>query len=112
MELTTVADDEAVLHDGVEVHRFTDLAPATGYERGGHTFRTLARPPGERLATVCTVNDVHFGEVECGILNGVAADPIYRSAPGDDPYPEVMNRGAIADMKAVEPDAGVVKGDR
>jgi predicted phosphodiesterase len=111
MELTTVADDEAVLHDGVDVHRFGDLTPATDYDLGGHAFRTLARPPGERLATVCTVNDVHFGEVECGILNGVDDDPIYRSAPGDDPYPEVMNRGAIADMKAVEPDAVVVKGD-
>lgn len=111
MDLTTVADDEVVLHDGVVEHRYDDLEPDTTYERGGHRFRTLARPPGERLATVCTVNDVHFGEVECGVLNGIDDHPIYTSAPGDEPYPQLMNRCAIADMRAVEPDAVVVKGD-
>ena len=111
MDLTTVADDEVVLHDGVVEHRHDGLAPDTDYEFEGHRLRTLPRPPGERLATVCTVNDAHFGEVECGILNGIDDHPIYTSAPGDDPYPEVMNRAAIADMRAVHPDAVVVKGD-
>ena len=36
MDLTTVADDEAVLHDGVEVHEYPDLTPDTAYERDGH----------------------------------------------------------------------------
>jgi predicted phosphodiesterase len=111
MDLTTVADDEAVLHAGTTVHRHPGLEPDTAYELGGHTFRTLPRPPGERLATVCTVNDVHFGETECGILNGIDDYPIYTTAPGDEPYPELMNRCAIAEMQAVEPDAVVVKGD-
>jgi 3',5'-cyclic-AMP phosphodiesterase len=111
VDLTTVADDEAVLHDGVVEHRHLGLEPDTRYELDGHAVRTLARPPGARLATVCTVNDVHFGEVECGILNGVDDDPIYASAPGDEPYPELMNRCAIADIRAVAPDAVVVKGD-
>ena len=106
-----MADDEAVLHEGVVERRYPGLDPDTTYDLDGHAVRTLARPPGERLATVCTVNDVHFGEVECGILNGVDDHPIYRSAPGDDPYPVVMNRGAIADMTTVHPDAVVVKGD-
>jgi Icc protein len=109
--MTTVADDEAVFHDGVEVHQHGGLEPDTEYERDGLRFRTLPRPPGQRLATVVTVNDVHFGEIECGILNGVDDYPIYTAAPGDDPYPEVMNRGAIADMKAIDPDVVVVKGD-
>jgi 3',5'-cyclic AMP phosphodiesterase CpdA len=60
---------------------------------------------------VCTVNDVHFGEVECGILDGVADGPTYRSPPGAEPYPILMNRGAVADMAAAAPDAVVVKGD-
>jgi 3',5'-cyclic-AMP phosphodiesterase len=111
VDLTTVADDEAVLHDGVVEHRYQGLEPATAYTRDGHTFRTLDRPPGERLATVCTVNDVHFGEVECGILNRIDDHPIYTTAPGDEPYPNLMNRCAIADMQAAEPDAVVVKGD-
>jgi hypothetical protein len=109
--MTTVADDEAVFHDGVEIRQHRELEPDTDYERDGLRFHTLPRPPGERLATVATVNDVHFGEIECGILNGVDDDPIYTAAPGDDPYPEVMNRGAIADIKAIDPDAVVVKGD-
>jgi 3',5'-cyclic-AMP phosphodiesterase len=109
--MTTVADDEAVFHDGVEVHQHGGLEPDTEYERDGLRFRTLPRPPGQRVATVVTVNDVHFGEIECGILNGVDDYPIYTAAPGDDPYPEVMNRGAIADMKAIDPDVVVVKGD-
>ncbi|HET6665603.1 MAG TPA: metallophosphoesterase [Acidimicrobiales bacterium] len=111
MDLTTVADDEAVLHDGTAIHRFPDLQPDTTYDRAGHTFRTLSRPPGQRLATVCTVNDVHFGETECGVLNGIDDHPIYTTPPGEEPYPELMNRCAIADMKAVDPDVLVVKGD-
>jgi 3',5'-cyclic-AMP phosphodiesterase len=111
VDMTTVADDEAVFHDGVEIRQHRELEPDTDYERDGLRFHTLPRPPGERLATVATVNDVHFGEIECGILNGVDDDPIYTAAPGDDPYPEVMNRGAIADIKAIDPDAVVVKGD-
>ena len=106
-----MADDEAVLHEGVVERRFPGLAPETDHVLAGMPVRTLPRPPGERLATVCTVNDVHFGEVECGILNGVDDHPIYRSAPGADPYPVVMNRGAITDIRAVDPDAVVVKGD-
>jgi predicted phosphodiesterase len=111
VDLTTVADDEVVLHEGVVEHRHTGLAPASAHTLDGHDVRTLARPPGERLATVCTVNDVHFGEVECGVLNGVDDDPVYTSAPGDEPYPDLMNRCAVADMRRVEPDAVVVKGD-
>ena len=60
---------------------------------------------------MCTVNDVHFGEIECGILDGFDDGPIYTTAPGDEPYPELMNRCAVADIRAVDPDAVVVKGD-
>jgi 3',5'-cyclic AMP phosphodiesterase CpdA len=66
------------------------------------------------LATVATANDVHFGETECGRTGDPATDaigPILRSAPGADPYPVVMGRGAVAEIAAIEPDAVVVKGD-
>jgi len=111
MDLTTVADDEAVLHDGFDVHRYDDLQPDTSYQREGLAFRTLARPPGEHLCTFVTVNDVHFGEVECGIIEGLDIGPTFASAPGEDPYPEVMNRAAVREIAAIDPVAVVVKGD-
>jgi Icc protein len=76
--------------------------------------RTLAQPPGRLLATIATANDVHFGETECGKTGDPATDaigPILRSAPGDPPYPEVMNGAVVDEMLALAPDAVVVKGD-
>jgi 3',5'-cyclic-AMP phosphodiesterase len=113
-DLTTVADDLAVIHCGHAVHRYTDLAPSTRYELGPNgdvEVRTLARPAGELLSRFCTVNDVHFGEVECGRIDDHPDGPIQRSERGAEPYPEVMNRSAIGEMLALEPDAVVVKGD-
>jgi 3',5'-cyclic AMP phosphodiesterase CpdA len=109
-ELTTVADDEAVVHDGSEVRRYEGLAPDTDHEIDGFAFRTLPHL-GERLATFATVNDVHFGEEECGVVDGLDIGPVLRAAPGADPYPEVMNRGAIAEMAAIDPAVVIVKGD-
>jgi 3',5'-cyclic-AMP phosphodiesterase len=111
VELTTVADDFAVVHDGHEVHRYLDLQPDTVYEYDGFGFRTLPRPGGERLATFATVNDVHFGETECGIIEGLDMGPIFSTQPGEDPYPEVMNAGAVAEMATIDPAVVVVKGD-
>jgi predicted phosphodiesterase len=109
-ELTTVADDEVVAFDGAEVAHWIGLEPDTEHDLDGLRARTLPRPPGERLATIATVNDVHFGEVECGIIDGWG-DPILRSRPGEDPYPETMNRAAVAEIVALDPDLVVVKGD-
>lgn len=109
-ELTTVADDEAVIHDGPSTRRFEGLASDTDHEIDGFAFRTLPRL-GERLATFATVNDVHFGETECGIIDGLDMGPVFSVEPGEDPYPEVMNRAAIAEMAAIEPDTVIVKGD-
>ena len=55
VELTTVSDDGAVFHDGEEVLVHDGLEPDTEYEFHGESFRTLPRPPGERLATIATV---------------------------------------------------------
>jgi 3',5'-cyclic AMP phosphodiesterase CpdA len=109
-ELTTVTDTEAVVHDGASVRTYEGLAPGTDHEVDGLAFQTLP-DLGERLATFGTVNDVHFGEEECGVIEGFDVGPTFRSAPGEPPYPEVMNRGAIAEMQAIDPDVVVVKGD-
>lgn len=113
LELTTVADDEAVLFDGARPVRLDGLQPHTQYEHENLAFRTLPRPPGARLATVTTVNDLHFGETVCGSLDipGMDVGPVLRSPPGETPYPEVMNQGAVAEMAAVCPDAVIAKGD-
>jgi 3',5'-cyclic-AMP phosphodiesterase len=109
-ELTTVADDFAVVFDGATEHRYDDLTPDTDYDFDGVTFRTLPRP-GELLCRFATVNDVHFGETVCGVMEGFPSEGALRAAEGDDPYPDVMNRGAIAGISAVEPVAVLVKGD-
>jgi Icc protein len=111
MDVTTVAEDEAVLHDGVRVERHEGLNPDTEYTFGGETVRTLPRPPGERLATLATVNDVHFGETECGVIDGTELGPVLHSEPGEPPYPETMNRAATREIAAIHPDVVVVKGD-
>ncbi|HET9691975.1 MAG TPA: metallophosphoesterase [Acidimicrobiales bacterium] len=111
----TVSDDGAVFFRGTEVDVVEGLAPDRPYELHGVAFATLPRPPGARLATVATVNDVHFGEVECGRVDGADVGPVLTAAEGADPYPEVMNRAAAAEIAALcggrGPDALVAKGD-
>ncbi len=132
IDVTTVTDSSAVLHirtapshgdePAVWVHRIDDLSPDSDVvvevadpvdESVSHevAFRTLPRPSGELRCTVTTVNDVHFGEMTAGQIDDLEMGPVLRSAPGAEPYPEVMNRAAVAEMAAVDPAAVVVKGD-
>lgn len=117
VELTTVTDDGAVFHvrgaqgDPVRVERLDGLEPETEHQQLGVSFRTLARPSGELRSRFGTVNDVHFGEVECGRLDQSPLGPILRAAPGAEPYPLTMNRGAVEEMTAAALDGVVVKGD-
>jgi predicted phosphodiesterase len=90
------------------VHR--GLEPGTDHEREGVRFRTLPEP-GEELCRIATVNDVHFGETVCGLLEGHEGGPVYRSEPGEAPYPEVMNAGVVHDISALDPIAVIAKGD-
>jgi predicted phosphodiesterase len=110
MELTSLADDEAVFYDGATKLVHDGLTPATAYELEGESFRTLPRR-GELLATVATVNDVHFGETECGVIEGLEVGPILSAGEGEPPYPEMMNRAAVTEITALAPDAVVAKGD-
>ncbi|HUP87300.1 MAG TPA: metallophosphoesterase [Acidimicrobiales bacterium] len=111
-EVTTVGDDFAVVFWGGEWKRYPGLEPDTDHTFDGVSFRTLRRPPGERLATVATVNDVHFGETICGYESNMPdAGPTFSSLPGEPPYPETMNGAAVEEIAAVDPDAVIVKGD-
>ena len=110
MEITTVSTDEIVLFDGRELRTYADLEPGRVYEFGDQHVRTLVAP-GPLLGRVATVNDVHFGETECGVISGTDIGPTFSTAPGEEPYPEVMNRGAIAELSRIDPEVVVVKGD-
>ena len=111
MDVTTVADDLIVCHDGTTVARLGGLAAASTHEVDGVAVTTLARPAGELLCRFATVNDVHFGETECGKVDEHPQGPIQRSLPGEPPYPVTMNAGAIAEIAALDPVAVIVKGD-
>lgn len=111
MDITTVADDLIVCHDGDTVVRLENLQPASTHAVGGVDVTTLARPEGELLCRLATVNDVHFGEVECGRFDGHEGGPIERASAGDPPYAETMNRGAAAEIAIIDPTAVIVKGD-
>jgi len=111
MDITTVADDLVVIHDGLDVRRYDGLEPDTEHDLDGVSVRTLPRPAGELLCRFGTVNDVHFGETEAGRIDDHPEGPIRRAAPGATPYPEVMNRAAAQEISAIDPAAVVVKGD-
>jgi 3',5'-cyclic AMP phosphodiesterase CpdA len=111
VELTTVSEDAATFHDGTLVEVVEDLESDREYERHGVRFRTLPRPGGVLRCRFGTVNDVHFGEVEAGRIDESDLGPVIRVEPGAEPYPETMNRAAVAEMAAADLVAVVVKGD-
>ncbi len=107
-DLTTVAEDEVVFHlhspDTIETVGAPGSWPGPGYEvitglrpgtpllRHGIATRTLDRPPGELLCRFATVNDVHFGETECGRIADITDTVGYLAAGG-------MDVQAMADAK-------------
>jgi 3',5'-cyclic-AMP phosphodiesterase len=111
VELTTVADDSVVLHHGDDTFRYDGLRSDADYRFQGVAAHTLKRPGGELLCRFATVNDVHFGETECGRIGHLPNGPILRREPGERPYPDVMNGGAVAEIAGIDPAAVIVKGD-
>ena len=111
-ELTTVADDAVVVHEGPAVHRRTGLEPGTTVEVGGLSATTLVRPPGEHLCTFVTVNDLHFGEEEVVTEHkAVELGVRMRRPDGETPHPVLCNAAAIAEILPLNPAAVVAKGD-
>ncbi|MEI8237985.1 MAG: metallophosphoesterase [Actinomycetota bacterium] len=111
MDITTVADDLIVVHDGLEVIRLEHLEPSTTHHVRGHDITTRARPAGALLCRFATVNDVHFGETECGKIDNDPNGPIQRPLHGEASYPDTMNQGAVAEIATIDPTVVIVKGD-
>jgi predicted phosphodiesterase len=44
-------------------------------------------------------------------MDGLDSGPVLSAAPGEDPYPEVMNATAVAEIAAIDPAAVIAKGD-
>lgn len=109
-ELLTFSDDEVVLWHGAEATRLEGLPPDSPVEVDGVEAHTLPRR-GEFLCRVAAVNDVHFGETVAGHIDGLVGHETFSVEAGEEPYPEVMNRGAVHEISAWNPDVVVVKGD-
>lgn len=105
-----MANDTAAAFDGASVRRYEELRPATEYHLDGLVFETLPAP-GEHLCTFATVNDVHFGETVCGVIDGMDIGPTFRAADEPEPYADTMNRAAVAEIAALDPALVVAKGD-
>lgn len=110
MEVTTVAEDEIVVFDGEALRTLDGLEPARSYEFCGVEASTLP-DSGELLCRIATVNDVHYGETECGVISGTDIGPTFSTPAGETPYPSMMNRAAVAEIRRLDPTVVVVKGD-
>ena len=122
---TRLGGREVVTTGPFHVAEFGGLEAATHYEleieglaapteQLPATLRTLDPPAGARVATIATVNDVHFGETVCGMIHTIPEEelgPWVRAEPDEDPYPVTMNNAAVAAISERAPDLVVAKGD-
>lgn len=104
-ELTTVANDEVVIHTGTTFRRVDGLRPDSEVSIDGFDIRTLPER-GELLTTFATANDVHIGEIPADDV-----PPELMPDPADGSYSEFMSIGAVAAMREIDPALVVVKGD-
>ncbi len=97
--------------------RFHSLLPGSEMNIDGLTIHTLPRPSGERLSTIATVNDLHFGETVCGELGTIPVSPMLRDPDGALPHADLMNRAVVADISLIDEHTGfaadlvIAKGD-
>ena len=111
VELTTVADDEAVVFvDGTPRRLRRPRARHDGRPR-----RARGHHPAPRRASVWPGSHRQRRALRREGVRRRRGRPTSvrpsRPSPRAEPYPEVMNRGAVAEMAAVDPDAVMVKGD-
>ena len=95
------------------------LAPATSYDltvsgpglprRRVERLNTLPTPPGRRLDTFATINDLHLGEPGFGPRNEI--EDAWPLAPGQRPYSWRCIDAAIAEAIDWGAQALIVKGD-
>ena len=104
IELTTVADDEAVVHDGPDVRRYDGLDArhrlrVRRCERShAAAARRRAAVHGSRRSTTST-----SARPIAAIIEGSRSGPSSGASPARIRTPRSMNRGAIAEMARARP---------
>lgn len=99
----TVVIDGLTPARSVEIRLSGEGVPGDGITL---TARTSAPPPGEEIARIATISDLHIGETTFGFLNTISEHDSGR--PG---HPERCAQVAIADAAAWGASRLVVKGD-
>ncbi len=115
VEVTTVADDEVVLHyvdDGKSIPKsFVELPSDSDIEIDSLRIRTLLRPPGELLCKFATVNDLHLGELTAGLIEGISEIKGMSSSNEEMPYTKLMSKQAVEEISQINPAVVLAKGD-
>jgi len=74
---------------------------------------TLVPPPGERLFTFATLNDMHVGEKVAGlvVIGGVVLTPGFQWDDPNNPYWKFTNEAAVHEVNLLNADFTIAKGD-
>ena len=115
--LVRIDDLEAATEYDIEIESGGGVAEKNRYFPG--TVRTLEAPSATQVASLATMNDLHFGETRMG---GRLTDdheygeaepgfPVVRDTDYDTPYAEFMNADAIAEINRLDVDCTIIKGD-
>ena len=108
----SVSEERAVVvDDDGRIDVADGLASDEEFDLGDLIGRTLPHPGGELLARIACVNDTHLGETTCGKVGDGGPGPIFTVKPGEEPYPEVMNRAVAAEIAEIDPTAVIARGD-
>jgi len=90
-----------------------DGSPSSPTPWSPGVFTTLIPPPGEKLFTFATVNDMHVGEKVAGlvVVGGIVLTPGFEWPDPDNPYWKFTNEAAINEINSLNVDFTIAKGD-
>ncbi|WP_018024852.1 metallophosphoesterase family protein [Corynebacterium ulceribovis] len=109
LEADTEYDFECSSEGAIATPGLTVTRKAGSPEQLGR-IRTLPKVPGDYITTIAIANDTHIGEDEQGQLVGDMPLPDIREE-GANPYPEVMVRGMLEELKLQGVKKLLVNGD-
>jgi 3',5'-cyclic-AMP phosphodiesterase len=78
---------------------------------GPYAFTTPQPPRGKYLFSIVLCNDLHMGETQAGLVGGQPQYIGITQEPGLPPYPEVMLRSLVDDVRPFDPAYLLAAGD-